>query len=177
MTSCGLPTRIKASCYVADFIDLSIVKFQLKNDNDDAEDYNVTLLNGKIFDLEVKASSGQNGQLNETSFWLEQGEKSVKINNPFRSAQTDKMTGITAGNNAAVDLGSTGLDDRLIVSPAEGGYFCEGEGDIFLVVRVQGTQVDPAMTDNEARQKIMFHCFGGEYLWFVPGSLPSTQCR
>ena len=143
--------------YVADFINMNIVEFQLRNHANDAEDNNVTLLHGKNFNLRIKASSLNNGALDDITFWLERGEKSVNIETP-----RVKLPPILVGQT--VDLGSTGLDDRLIVNAAEGGRFCEGEGDVFLVVRVNGTKIDPDMSDNEARHKITLNCIAGTYL-------------
>ena len=142
---------------VAEFINLGIVEFQLRNDANDSEDNNVTLLNGKNFNLRIEASSLDNGALDEVTFWLERGERSVNIESP-----RIKFPRILSGQT--IDLGSTGLDDRLIVSAAEGGLFCGVEEDVFLVVRVNGTKIDPDMTDNEARRRITLNCIEGTYL-------------
>jgi len=149
------------SLFVLDFINLIITKFQL-TDTNGIEDNSVTLLSGKSFALEIKAPAGVNGAVGSVTFWLEQGERSVQINSPFGSVQTGKIAALQIGSEAIIDLGSTGLDDRLVVSAEEGGYFCQRQhDDLFLVVKVSGTPIDSDYTDNEARSKITLTCIGG----------------
>ena len=155
----GLDTQ--TSLFLLDFINLSITKFQL-TDTEGTEDNSVTLLSGKSFALDIKAPAGANGSVDKVTFWLEQGDRSVQINSPFGTEQTDKFAALQIGSEEVIDLGSTGLDDRLVVSAEEGGYFCQRQHeDLFLVVKVTGTPVESDYTDNEARINITLTCIGG----------------
>ena len=141
----------------------------MTEDNNGTEDNRVTLLSGKSFALEIQAPAGVNGAVDKVTFWLEQGDQSVQIHSPFGSVQKAKFAALKIGSDEVIDLGSTGLDDRLVVSAEEGGYFCQRQhDDLYLVVKVTGTSVDSDYTDNEARSKITLTCIGGRCWSIVP---------